>query len=202
MPIFYGCADMTLLIFGLVIFLGAHSIRMVAEGWRTRFIAARGEGAYKGLYTIVSLAGLALLVWGYGAARAAPVDLWSPPVWTRHLAALLMLLSFILLAAAYVPRNHIKAAMGHPMVLGVKVWALAHLISNGRLADVLLFGSFLVWAVLNFRASRKRDRINNTMYPAGTGINTAIAVVAGAVLWAVFALWLHVWLIGVAPFGV
>lgn len=192
---------MGVLILGLVLFLGAHSARIVAEAWRARVIAQRGENAWKGLYSLVSLIGLVLLIWGYGLARQQPVVLWVPPVATRHVAALLMLVSFILLTAAYVPRNGIKAWLHHPMVLGVKVWALAHLLSNGNLADVLLFGSFLLWAVLSFRAARQRDRAQGTVYAAGSAAGTAAAVVVGAVAWAGFAFWGHAWLIGVAPLG-
>jgi uncharacterized membrane protein len=192
---------MWILIVGLTLFLGVHSVRMLAGPWRAQVIARRGENTFKGVYTLLSLAGFALLIWGYGAARATPVELWNPPAWTRHPAALLMLASFILLVAAYVPRNHIKAAVGHPMVLGVKTWALAHLLANGRLADVILFGGFLVWAVINFSASRRRDRIEGVRYPPGTAGSTAITVALGAVAWVVFAMWLHAWLIGVQPLG-
>ena len=121
------------------------------------------------MYTVISIVGFGLIIWGYGLARAQPVVLWAPQLWARHLAALLMLFAFILLAAAYVPKNGIKAWVHHPMVLGVKVWALAHLLANHTLADLLLFGSFLVWAVLNFRAARARDRAGQHGYPAGHG---------------------------------
>jgi uncharacterized membrane protein len=127
--------------------------------------------------------------------------LWNPPTAMRHIAALLMLLSFVLLAAAYVPGNQIKARLHHPMVLGVKLWALAHLLANGSLADTVLFGSFLLWAVVLFAASRRRDRREQTVYPAGTAGATAMTVAAGVVAWAVFAFWLHSMLIGVSPFG-
>ena len=192
---------MTLLMLGLVLFLGVHSTRIVAEGWRTATIARVGEKPWKGIYSLLSIAGFVLLVVGYGAARQAPVVLFAPPVWTRHLAALLTIPAFVLLAAAYVPGNAIKRAVGHPMMAGVKVWALAHLLANGTLADVLLFGTFLAWAVLGFIAARRRDRTAGTTYPAGPGSRTAIAVVAGLVAWAVFAFALHRPLIGVAPFG-
>jgi uncharacterized membrane protein len=192
---------MTALIFGLVIFLGTHSVRIFGEGWRTSTRQRIGENAYKGIYTLASLAGFALLVWGFGQARQQPVLLWTPMVWTRHLAALLMLVSFILLAAAYVPGNGIKARMHHPMVLGVKTWALAHLLANVTLADMVLFGSFLVWAVLNFRAARARDRAAGTVYPPGSAAMTGVTVLAGVVAWAVFAFWAHGVLIGVRPFG-
>ena len=191
---------MTVLVIGLVLFLGVHSVRMFADDWRGAQIAQRGENAYKGIYTLVSLAGLALIVWGYGLARAAPVDIWNPPQWTRHVAALLTLISFVLIAAAYAPRNRIRAALGHPMVAGTKIWAFAHLIANGRLADIVLFGAFLAWAVFMFRSARRRDRLAARVIPAGTLSGDAIAVVSGIVAWAVFAVFLHGWLIGVRPF--
>ena len=193
---------MTLLILGLVVFLGVHSVRIFADDWRTQVITRRGEGAWKGLYSLLSIAGFALLIWGYGLARQQPVVLWTPPVAMRHMASLLTLIAFILLVAAYVPRNGIKARLHHPMVIGVKVWAFAHLLCNGNLADVVLFGAFLVWAALDFRAARGRDRAAQTVYPAGTVAATAITVIVGAVAWVGFALWLHGMLIGVRPFGV
>ena len=192
---------MTLLILGLVLFLGVHSVRVFAEGWRGGVRARLGEGAYKGLYTLASVAGLVLIVWGYGVARQQPVVLWLPPVWTRHLAALLTVPAFILLVAAYVPGNSIKAKMHHPMVLGVKVWALAHLLANGTLADVLLFGGFLVWAGLSFRAARQRDRAGQVSYPAGRMGPTLVTLGVGLAAWAGFAFWAHAVLIGVRPFG-
>ena len=192
---------MGVLILGLVLFLGVHSVRIVADGWRTHVLAQRGEGAWKGLYSVLSVVGLVLVVWGYGMARQQPVVLWVPPVATRHIAALLTLVAFILLTAPYVPRNGIKAWLHHPMVLGVKVWAAAHLLSNGNLADVVLFGAFLLWSVLSFRAARARDRAAGTVYPRGDAFATGITAVVGTVLWLVFSMWLHVWLIGVRPFG-
>ena len=163
--------------------------------------ARLGEGAWKGLYSVASVVGLVLVVWGYGLARQQPVVMWNPPVGMRHAASLLTLIAFVLLAAAYVPRNALKARLHHPMVLGVKVWALAHLLSNGNLADVVLFGGFLLWAVLDFRAARQRDRAQGMVYAPGTAAGTGIAVVVGAAAWAGFAFWAHAWLIGVAPMG-
>ena len=192
---------MTILILGLVLFLGVHSARIVAEGPRRAFIAQRGANAWKGLYTLLSLAGFALLVWGYGLARQQPTVLWASPAWLRHVAALLTLISFVLLAAANVPGNSIKAKLHHPMTLAVKVWAFAHLIANNTLADVLLFGGFLVWSIAVFAAARRRDRAEGITYAAGSASRTAIAVAIGVIAWLVFALWLHGWLIGVRPFG-
>ncbi len=193
---------MLYLLAGLVIFLGAHSVRIFAEDWRTARIASMGPNAWKGAYTVVSLAGFALLCYGYGQTRLAPVvDLWMPPPWTRHLAALVILPGFILLAAAYVPGTHMKAKLGHPMVAGTKAWAIGHLLSNGRLGDVVLFGAILAWAVLDFRASRQRDRAQGKTYPAVGASRDLVAVVAGLVAYAAFALWAHGPLIGVRPFG-
>lgn len=192
---------MSLLILGLILFLGAHSVRIVADDFRARQIARRGEMPWKAAIAVVSLAGFVLIVYGYGAARLDPVYLWQPPVWTRHLAALLTIPAFILLAAAYVPGTRIKAAVGHPMVAGVKVWAFSHLIANGTLADLLLFGSFLAWAVVDYVAARRRDRRAGTRYPAGPVTRDIAAVAIGLAAWAAFAIWLHAPLIGVRPFG-
>lgn len=192
---------MVYLVLGLVIFLGVHSVRIVADGWRARTVASIGANAWKGAYSLASVVGFALIVWGFGQARMQPMQLWSPPIGMRHLASLLTLAAFVLLAAAYVPGNGIKARVHHPMVLGVKVWALAHLLANGNLAHVLLFGSFLVWAVLNFSSCRRRDRAAGTAYPPGRPMATVVTVVAGALAWAVFAMWLHGWWIGIRPIG-
>lgn len=192
---------MAVLILGLVLFLGMHSIRIVADGWRTATIARIGEKPWKGLYTLASIAGFVLIVVGFGLARRNPVYLWEAPMAMRHLAGALLLVAFVLLVATYVPRNSIKARLHHPMVLAVKVWALAHLLANGNVADVVLFGSFLVWAVFSFRAARRRDRAGGTVYPPGTMAATAITVVVGVAAWAVFAFWAHGLLFGVRPFG-
>jgi uncharacterized membrane protein len=196
-----GEIEMSVLIVGVLIFLGVHSTRFLASDWRARVIASRGEGAWKGGFSLLSALGLVLIVWGFGLARQTPVDLWQTPVWTRHVAALAMLASFILLTAAYVPGNRIKAKLHHPMILGIKVWALAHLLANHKLADLVLFGAFGVWAVLAFRAARQRDRAEATVYPGGTASATAITVVIGAIAFVVFAFWGHAALIGVRPFG-
>ena len=192
---------MSALILGLLMFLGMHSARIVADGWRSQVIAQRGPGAWKALYTVVSLVGFGLIVWGYGQARLAPQVLWASPTWTRHLAGLAMLVAMVLLVAAYVPGNGIKARLHHPMVLAVKVWAFAHLLANNTLADVLLFGGFALWAVLDFRSARQRDRAAGTVYPAGKTGATVLTVVLGAALWALLAFGLHAWLFGVRPFG-
>lgn len=192
---------MAYLILGLVLFLGVHSVRIVADGWRTQTLARLGEGPYKGIYTLISLLGFGLIVWGFGVAREVPTMLWMPPRGMRHAATLLTLIAFVLLAAAYVPRNAIKSRLHHPMVLAVKTWALAHLLANGSVAHVILFGAFLAWAVANFIAARKRDRALGTSYPTGTLGGTVATVVAGVALWAAVAFWLHGLLIGIRPLG-
>jgi len=190
---------MSTLILGLLLFLGMHSVRIVAEGWRTRTVARLGPMAWKGLYSLVALAGLALIVWGYAQARQQPVLLWSPPVALKHLNSLFTLLAFILVVAAYVPRNAVRARLHHPMILGVKLWAFGHLLATGKLADLLLFGAVLLWAVLDFRAARQRDRPQGAVVAPGKAVPTLLVIVVGAAAWAAFAFWLHAALTGVAP---
>ncbi|CAM5401502.1 NnrU family protein [Rhodanobacter lindaniclasticus] len=190
---------MLVLILGLVLFLGIHSLRIVADGWRARQIARWGLTRWKAVYAVVAITGFVLICWGFGLARQQPVLLYVPPLWLRHLNALFMLVSLILLAAARVPRNHFKARLHHPQVLAVKVWAFGHLLATGMLHDVVLFGAFLLWAVVLFAASRRRDRREATVYPAGTVQGDVLAVVIGVALWLAFVFWLHLWLIGVNP---
>lgn len=190
---------MGMMIFGLVLFLGVHSTRIVADGWRADMIRRLGTGRWKALYALISGIGLVLVVWGFSWTRQEPVQLWAPPFFMRHVAWLLTLVAFILLAAAYVPGNGIKARLHHPMVLGVMFWAVAHLLAIGNLANVLLFGSFLVWAVLSFGAARARDRVARPLYPAGTAAGTVMTVVAGAIAWVSVAFWAHGLLIGIRP---
>ncbi len=194
---------MAWLIVGLVLFLGVHSVSIVSPQGRHALAQRLGEGGFKGLYTLISFAGLGLIVWGYGLAREAPVLLYTPPTGLRHLAALLMVPVFVLLIAAYLP-GRVQRAARHPMLLAVKFWALAHLLANGTLADVWLFGGFLAWAVAD-RISVKRRAAAGLLRSAPTApaspVNDAIAFVGGLGLYAVFALWVHGWLFGVRPFG-
>jgi uncharacterized membrane protein len=192
---------MTMMLLGLVLFLGVHSIRVFADGWRTAQVARIGLPRWKNLYSVASLIGFVVLVIGFGAARQAPVVLWVPPVWLKHVAMLFTIPAFILLAAAYVPGTRIKRAIGHPMVAGVKGWAFAHLLANGALHDVVLFGAFLGWSTLDYMASRRRDRMEGRVYVAGPISRDAIAVIAGLIAWAAFAFVLHGTLIGVRPLG-
>ena len=191
---------MSVLVAGLLIFLGVHSVRIFAEEWRTRQLARLGEGRWKGMYSLASALGLGLIVWGVGLTRADPVMVWAPAAGMRHVAALLTLPAFILLAAAYVKGNRIKQAVGQPMAAGVALWALAHLLSNGRLSDLMLFGGFLSWSVLSFSAAQGRDRAAGAQCAVGSIGCDVLAVVIGVVAWAVFARYLHVWMIGLRPF--
>jgi len=196
---YIGKIVMSLLIIGLVTFMGMHSIALFAPGARENLRNKLGAGAWHGLYSVVSIAGLVLIVMGYADSRLNPIWLWMPPAGLRHLALLLTLVAFVLLAASYVPGNRIKSRLGHPMYASVKVWAFAHLLANGSLADVLLFGSFLAWAIAGFAVSRRRDRLAGIQRAAGTVKADVITVVVGLVSWAIFAMFLHTLLIGVSP---
>ncbi len=193
---------MTLLIAGLILFIATHSLRIFADDWRSRMVSKIGPMPWKGLVSVASLVGIILMSKGYAAARAAPVLLWQSPVWMSHLVSLLMLVAFILFIAAYVPKNVIKARLGHPMIISVKIWAFGHLLANGTVADLLLFGGLLAWAVMSFRAARQRDRREGVTRVAGSAMPTVITVAVGAVIWAWFAFQGHAWLVGVRPFAV
>lgn len=188
---------MAMLVLGLLLFLGVHSVRVLAPGWREQRMARWGEGPWKGLYSVLALAGLVLLVVGYGQARQTPVVLWSPPAAARHLAGPLTLVAFVLLAASQLRGNAIQARLQHPMLLGTMLWALAHLLANGTLADLLLFGGFLAWATLTWRDARRRGTVAVTPRPG----RTVAVLLAGVLAWAVFAFWAHAAWIGVRPFG-
>jgi uncharacterized membrane protein len=191
---------MSLLIIGLIIFLGSHSCRIFAEPWRNHMIDRLGEVKWKGLYTIISIIGLVLVVIGYGQARQTPVVLWQPATYLTHIAILLNLVAFIFLAGSSPSNNAIRLKLKHPMILGVKVWALAHLLANGTLVDLILFGSFLLWAVLDFRSARKRPIHMPEKVIVSTKA-TIVVIVSGVVIWAAFIFGLHQYLIGVSPLG-
>lgn len=187
------------LILGLIVFLGMHSLRLVAEPWRNANFARLGETRWKGLYSIVSIAGFVLIVVGYGMARRAPVVLWAPPSGVRHLTALIVAVAFVLIAAAYVPGSRIKRIVGHPMYAGIALWAVGHLLANGTLQALVLFGGFFVWATAGLLVWRHRDRLAHVRYAAGSAAGDLRAGAVGLVAWALFAFLLHGWLIGVRP---
>jgi uncharacterized membrane protein len=190
---------MAILVLGLAIFLGTHAFTM-ARGPRAALVARLGEGPYKGVYSLVSLLGIVLIAVGFGRYRAAGyVDVWSPPVWTRHLALLLMWPAWVMVVAAYFP-GRIKRTLKHPMLAGVKVWALAHLLANGDLGSILLFGSILAWAVLARISAKRRDEVRDHAGPAAAPAgarNDVLAVAIGTAIFLAFLFRLHLWLIGV-----
>ncbi len=191
---------MTLLAIGLIVFLGTHAFSM-ARGSRASLIGRIGEGPYKGLYSLASLAGIVLISIGYGQYRAAGyIPVWDPPVWTRHLSLLLVWFAFVFFVAAYLP-GRIKRTLKHPMLAGLKVWALAHLLANGDLGSILLFGALLAWGVAARISVKRRDEVRDHAGPAAAPSgwrNDGLALAVGTVAYVLFAFWLHPWLIGVA----
>jgi uncharacterized membrane protein len=185
------------LILGLVVFLGVHSVSIFAPHWRDATASRMGERAWKGVYSLISIASFVLLIWGYGLARMDPIVLYAPPPQLRWATVLLMAPAFPLLLSAYFP-GRISAALKHPMLAAVKLWALAHLLSNGMLADVLLFGGFLAWAVADRISFKRRPQRPIRTAPVRPW-NDAVAVVAGLVLFVLFVYWLHVRWFGVSP---
>ena len=189
---------MVFLIIGLVLFFGAHFYTTFRSRDAVHDIKHRmGAGPYMGLYSVVALIGLVLIVYGFDAARPSTV-LWSPPVWTRHLNMLLTLPALILLVAAYTPTGHIKKAVRHPMLAGVKLWALGHLLANGELNSLLLFGSFLAYGVIDRIALKKRGDNGPPKSVPAKGLGDVMAVVIGVGAWVAIAFWLHPILFGVA----
>lgn len=188
---------MWVLILGLIVFFSVHSVRMVAGGVRERQLAV-SAGRWKGVYSLVSFVGLGLIVWGWILFRAEAPEIYEPPAWGRHAAMALVWIAFVLLAAANMPAGRIKAYVKHPMVTGIALWAAAHLLANGDLASLLLFGTFLVYAVVNRIALIPRgDPAPAVVRPS----SDLIAVLAGTALYVVFVLWLHGWLFGISPLG-
>ncbi len=187
---------MLTLVLGAVLFIAMHLVRIVAPNFRNAAIAKLGENGWKIFYTVVSILGVYLMGRGYGAYRAegSPI-VYDPPLWMGHMTLLLMALAFIFIVAAQIPSaGYIKAKLKHPMLIGIKVWAVAHLLINGDLASLILFGSMLAWAVIALIAIKKRGG----QPPAVSSIKPdIIAVIIGLILWVGFAIWVHTWLIGV-----
>lgn len=189
---------MLLLILGIVIFIGMHLLPALAPSLREQLGNKLGNTGWRVVHSAVALVGLYLIATGYGAARMQPTFLWHSPAFLSHITALLMLVAFIFVAAAWIPGNAIKARVGHPMLIGVKTWAIAHLLVNGTLADVLLFGSFLAWGVVSFVVHRRADRAKGVHQSGAVKVSsTVVTIVVGILLTAIFALWLHPALIGV-----
>jgi len=182
---------------GLILFFGSHSVSIVAEPWRDRMVARLGESRWQGLYSLVSLLGFGLIVWGFGPARQSGIQLYLPPLWLHHVTFLLMLPVFPLLIATYLP-GRIQALTRHPMLLATILWSAGHLLANGGFADVLLFGSFLIWAVDDRLSMARRVQRPIQQLPAGR-LNDVIAAIGGLALYALFIFWAHARLFGVSP---
>ncbi|MDK4711653.1 NnrU family protein [Rhizobium sp. CNPSo 4039] len=190
---------MALLILGIVLFLGLHLIRVMAPGLRSSLIARLGEGGWKGAYSIASIVALIILIYGFGQARDM-TPIWTPPFWMSHITILLMLFALICLVASLLPAGHIAVRTKHPMVLSVKIWALAHLLSNGDGAAILLFAAFLAWGVILRISLKRRERAGEiTLRPFVSAKYDVYAIVIGVIVWALIIWKLHAWIIGVSP---
>lgn len=190
---------MEILIAGLVLFLGMHSVSIVNEPFRNRMVERFGLQPWQGVHALLAIIGFVLIVWGYGLARQEPVLLYLPPAWLKHLAMLLLVFVFPLLIATYLP-GRINTATGHPMLAATKIWAFAHLLANGMLHDLVLFGSFLLWAVAD-RISMGRRQPQPVAVGEPSLRNDILAVVVGLLIYLIFVFKLHAWLIGVSPIG-
>jgi uncharacterized membrane protein len=191
---------LAILILGLVLFIGTHLVT-TQRATRAALIARVGEGSYKGLYSAASIIGVVLIGWGFGIYRATGwIDVWYPPGWTRHLAALLVLIASICVVAAYSP-GRIKVTLKHPMLVGVKLWAFAHLMSNGDLGSIILFGALLGWAVFDRISLKRRTDPGAPPIPVGGPRQDVIAVVVGTLIYVALGLLFHPYVIGVPAFG-
>jgi len=186
---------------GLVLFIGGHSLRLFAPGWRQSQIDRLGERGWKILFSLESFLGFGLIVWGFAQMRAETVVIYQTPDWMKHVTIAFAFIGFILFAAARVPNNIFKAKLGHPMVAGVKSWAFGHLLANGRLHDLILFGSLLLWSIASFALSRRRDRKAGIAWPAASLRGTIITILGGLLVGFIFVKFLHGPLIGVYPMG-
>lgn len=187
---------MSILVVGLLLFLGGHSVRIVAPSFRDAQFARLGEGPWKGLYSLVSLAGLVLLIWGYALARPDAALVYEPPVWMKHVNATIMLLSMLSLGISQVPAGKLKPKLKHPMVLAVLLWSVGHLLANGDMASILLFGGFLAWSVAQLGSYARR---NAPVAAPGPASNDLIGLGVGLALYLLLLFRAHEWLFGVTP---
>lgn len=192
---------MKTLLLGMTVFLGVHSLRIVADGWRTRLVQRIGEPRFKGLYALAAAVGFGLIVWGFGQARQEPVPLWARPAWGPHAGATLMLPAFMLVLGPYLGRSHLNVALRHPMLCGTVLFGIAHLLANNLAADLVLFGGFAAWAAVDLASVLARDRRAGRVMPAPVTSHTVRQVAIGAAVWLAFGVYLHRVLFGVAPFG-
>ncbi|OYU86775.1 MAG: NnrU family protein [Bradyrhizobiaceae bacterium PARB1] len=191
---------LVVMILGLVLFLGIH-VFITRRDARADVIAQIGEGGYKIGFSVISLLGLALIIWGFATYRATGwIDVWYPPLWIKHLTIALMLPAVIMVAASYI-RGRIYTTLKHPMLAGVKLWALSHLLANGDLGSIILFGSFLAWAVFDRISLKRRADSGAPPIPVGGVGNDAIAVAVGLVAYLALGFAFHPVVIGVPVFG-
>ncbi|WP_421849940.1 NnrU family protein [Marinomonas sp.] len=191
---------MLILVLGLIIFFSVHSVRLIAPKWRESSMARHGEMRWKMRFGMITLIAFGLIIMGYMQVRIEPVWLWFPPVWTRHLAGLLVLVALFFVGSALVPNTTMKKKVGYPMLIAVKIWAFAHLISNGTLADVIIFGSFLVWSIVSFAVYRRRDRKAGVVRDQESGVQFDLAAFTFAMVsWFAIVFYLHQAIIGVSP---
>jgi len=187
-------------ILGLVIFLGAH-VFVTMRNERAVLVAKVGEWPYRGLFSLVSIIGIVLIGYGFAQYRAAgPIAVWYPPHWTRHIVEALMWPASIAVVAAYIPGN-IKRVLKHPMLVGVKTWAIAHLCANGDLGGIILFGAVLAWAVYDRITLKRRGDPGAPPIPAGGWTNDIIAIVVGTIVYLALGFVFHPAVIGVPAFG-
>ncbi len=188
---------MLTLVLGLAIFLGTHSVRIVAPGFRDAQVTTN-ERRWKGVYSLLSIVGLALIVWGWMLYRPEAPEIYVPPSWGPHVAWVLVLAAFVFVAAAYLPPGSIKHRLKHPMLVGIVLWAVGHLLANGDLASLLLFGAFFAYAIIDLIASVPRGDPSPAVVQPRSDL---IAIGIGVAAFAVFGYWLHGWLFGVSPFA-
>jgi uncharacterized membrane protein len=191
---------LAIMILGLAVFIGAHVLVTLREQ-RAGVIARLGEGPYKGLFSLVSLIGIVLIAYGFARYRAAGmIEVWYPPTWMRHITVLLMWPAVVCVVAAYIP-GEIKRVLKHPMLVGVKLWALAHLLSNGDLGSIILFGSILGWAVFDRISLKRRSDPGAPQIPSGGRGNDVLAVIVGTLLYLALGFWFHPYVIGAPAFA-
>ncbi|MGR0278376.1 NnrU family protein [Marinomonas dokdonensis] len=192
---------MLTLLLGLVLFFALHSIGLLAPNWRQASMARHGVIRWRVRYSMASLLAIAFIIMGFQEARLAPTWVWFPPQWTRHASALLMLLALFCVGSSFSPNSTLKSKMGYPLLLAVKLWAFAHLLSNGALAEILTFGSFLIWSIVSFAVYRRRDRLAGVTYKT-TGsslVPNFFSLSFAMISWFVIASYLHEMVLGVSP---
>jgi uncharacterized membrane protein len=189
-----------ILVLGLAVFIGVHLVT-TRRDYRAALIARFGEGPYKALYSVLSIVGVVLIAWGFARYRAQGyIPVWEPPRWTRHVTVALVWPAIICIVAAYIPGG-IKRTLKHPMLVGVKLWAVAHLVSNGDLGSIILFGGILAWAVVDRVSLKRRSDPGGPVIPSGGMAKDILAVLVGTVIYLALGFWFHPYVVGVPAFS-